>query len=330
MRLALLDDYQRVALSMADWTRLAPRVTVDVFHDHVGDFERLVQRLLPYDIIMVIRERTRFPRALFERLPRLKLLVTAATWNAGIDLDAATDHNVQVCGTSETASAAAELTLAMMLSLARRIPAEDRAVREGRWVTTLGNILHGKTLGLIGLGHVGGQVARFGAALGMRVLAWSHNLTREAAAERGAELVDLHDLLARADIVSIHTKLSDRTRGLLGREELSLMRPSALLINTARGPILDETALVELLQQRRIAGAALDVFDQEPLPKDHPLCRLDNVILLPHLGYVVEENYHLFYTLAVEDIEAFLEGRVIRPQNTLAHPNFGKREKVPT
>ncbi len=316
MRVALLDDYQNVALSMADWGRLAPRVTVEAIHEHIPGVDALAARLQPYDAVMMVRERTKFPRALFERLPNLKLLVTAAMWNVAIDMDAATEHGVQVCGTGDWPHATAELALGLMIALARHIPAEDRAFREGRWQTTLGTGLHGKTLGLLGLGALGGQMAGFGAMLGMTVLAWSQNLTAEAAAERGATLVLKEELLARSDVVSIHLKLSDRTRGLLGPAELALMQPSALLINTSRGPIVDEAALIAHLQARRIAGAALDVYDQEPLPGGHPLRGLDNVILLPHLGYVVEQNYRLVYGDTLADVEAFLDGHVLRPLNT--------------
>ncbi len=319
-RVALLDDYQDVALRMTDWSRLGKRAQVDAIHEHVPDLDRLAARLQPYNAVMMVRERTKFPRALFERLPNLKLLVTAAMWNVAIDLDAATEHGVQVCGTGDWSFAAAELALGMMLSLARHIPQEDRAMREGRWQTTLGVGLHGKTLGLLGLGSLGGQMARFGNMLGMDVLAWSQNLTAEAAAAGGARLVTKDELMARSDVVSIHLKLSDRTRGLVGRRELGLMKPTAYLVNTSRGPIVDEAALLEHLRERRIAGAALDVYGVEPLPVDDPLRRLDNTVLLPHLGYVVEQNYRLIYSDTLEDIEAFLDGRILRPLNTLAAP----------
>lgn len=317
MRVALLDDYQGVALGMADWGRLAPRVRVDPIREHIPDLDRLAEVLRPYDSVMMVRERTKFPRALFERLPNLRLLNTAAMWNVAIDLEAATDHRVQVCGTGDWPHAAAELALGMMIALARHIPAEHHAMRRGGWQTTLGSGLHGRTLGLLGLGSLGAQMARFGAALGMEVLAWSANLTDEAAAAQGATRVGLEELLARSDVVSIHLKLSERTRGLLGRKELALMKPAALLVNTARGPIVDEAALIERLRGGGLAGAALDVFDREPLPADHPLRGLDNVILLPHLGYVVEQNYRLIYGDTLENVEAFLEGRVLRPLNTL-------------
>jgi len=317
-RVALLDDYQDVALKMADWRRLAGRAQVDAIHEHIPDLDRLAERLRPYDAVMMVRERTKFPRALFEKLANLKLLITAAMWNVAIDLDAATEHGVQVSGTGDWSFAAAELALGMMVSLTRHIAREDRAMREGRWQTTLGVGLHGKTLGLLGLGSLGGQMARFGKVLGMEVLAWSQNLTAEAAAAAGAVLVPKDELLARADVVSIHLKLSDRTRGLVGRRELGLMKRTAYLVNTSRGPIVDEEALLEHLREKRIAGAALDVYGVEPLPADHPMRRLENTVLLPHVGYVVEQNYRLVYSDTLEDIEAFLDGRVLRPLNTLS------------
>jgi len=317
-RVALLDDYQDVALKMADWQRLAGRAQVDAIHEHIPDLDRLAERLRPHDAVMMVRERTKFPRALFEKLPNLKLLVTAAMWNVAIDLEAATEHRVQVCGTGDWSFAAAELALGMMISVSRHIAREDHAMREGRWQTTLGVGLHGKTLGLLGLGSLGGQMARFGEVLGMEVLAWSQNLTAEAATAGGAVLVPKDELLARSDVVSIHLKLSDRTRGLIGRRELGLMKRTAYLVNTSRGPIVDEAALLEYLQQKRIAGAALDVYGVEPLPADHPMRRLENTLLLPHVGYVVEQNYRLVYSDTLEDIEAFLDGRVLRPLNTLS------------
>jgi phosphoglycerate dehydrogenase-like enzyme len=316
--LALLDDYQDVALKMADWGRLTGRVQVDAIHEHIPDVEGLAKRLQDYDAVMMVRERTRFPRALFERLPKLKLLVTAAMWNVAIDLDAATAHGVQVCGTRDWSFATAELALGLMISLARHIPHEDRAMRAGKWQTRLGMGLHGKTLGLLGLGSLGGQMARFGNMLGMKVLAWSQNLTAEMAAKQQATLVTKDELMASADMVSIHLKLSDRTRGLIGQRELGLMKPSAYLINTSRGPIVDEAALFDALSAKTIAGAAIDVYGHEPLPADHPVRRLENAILLPHIGYVVEQNYRLIYQDTLEDVEAFLEGRILRPLNEIA------------
>ena len=317
MKVALLDDYQHVAMKMADWDRLKGRAEVHAFHEHIPDPDELVRRLEPYNAVMLVRERTKFPRAVIARLPNLKLIITAAHWNVAIDLDAATDHNVQVCGTQDWGFATAELALGLMIALARNFTIEDRAMRGGRWQTTLGMGLHGKTLGIVGLGLLGSQMARFGQVLGMEVLAWSQNLTEDKAKASGAKLVSKRALLERSDVVTIHLKLSDRTRGLIGRDDLATMKPTAYIVNTSRGPIIDETALFDALKEKRIAGAGLDVYEQEPLPLDHPFRTLDNVILLPHLGYVVKQNYRLVYSHVLEDIEAFIEGRVLRPLNEL-------------
>jgi len=273
-------------------------------------------RLRDFDVVMAMRERTPFPRALLTRLPRLRLLVTTGMRNAAIDLGAATERGILVCGTAGLPYPTAELAWGLILSLARHIPTEDRATREGRWQETLGRGLNGKTLGVLGLGTLGSRVARVGQAFEMTVLAWSQNLTRERAREVGATLVDRDELLARADVVSIHLVLSERTRGLIGTRELGLMKPSAYLVNTSRGPIVDEAALVHALRNGTIAGAGLDVFDEEPLPLDHPLRHLPNTVITPHLGYATEETYRLFYGQAVEDITAYLAGqpiRVLRP-----------------
>jgi phosphoglycerate dehydrogenase-like enzyme len=318
MNIALLDDYQNVAMKMADWNSLAPRATVTAFSDHLDGIDALAERLHPFDAVMLMRERTRVPRALLERLPNLKLLITAAMWNASVDIDAATERGIQVCGTDDLPTPAAEMALGLMLALARAIPQEERAIRAGRWQTTLGVGLNGKTLGVIGLGNLGRQMAGYGNVLGMKVLAWSQNLSNEAAAAAGAQRVNLDVLLAESDVVSIHSKLSERTRGLLGARELSLMRPTAYLVNTARGPIVDQTALLAALAEKRIGGAALDVFDVEPMPVDHPFLALENVVLAPHVGYVTEENYRLIYGDVLEDIVAFLDGKLVRPLNTLS------------
>ncbi|SAL15519.1 D-isomer specific 2-hydroxyacid dehydrogenase [Caballeronia choica] len=318
MNIALLDDYQNVAMKMADWNSLAPRATVTAFPDHLDGIDALAERLHPFDAVMLMRERTRVPRALLERLPNLKLLITAAMWNASVDIDAATERGIQVCGTDDLPTPAAEMALGLMLALARAIPQEERAIRAGRWQTTLGVGLNGKTLGVIGLGNLGRQMAGYGKVLGMKVLAWSQNLSNEAAAAAGAQRVNLDVLLAESDVVSIHSKLSERTRGLLGARELSLMRPTAYLVNTARGPIVDQTALLAALAEKRIGGAALDVFDVEPMPVDHPFLALENVVLAPHVGYVTEENYRLIYGDVLEDIVAFLDGKLVRPLNTLS------------
>jgi len=315
-RVAILDDYQDVARRLADWASLPKGVEVVVFRDHLAREAAVAARLLDFDVVVAMRERTPFPRTLLERLPRLRLLVTTGMRNASIDLRAAADRGVLVCGTGGLPYPTAELAWALILALARRVPREDRATREGGWQETLGTGLNGKTLGVLGLGTLGSRVARVGRAFEMNVVAWSQNLTAERAAAAGATLVDRDELLSRADVVTIHLVLSDRTRGLIGARELGLMRRTAYLVNTSRGPIVDEAALIETLQAGLIAGAGLDVYDEEPLPRDHPLRRLPNTVITPHLGYVTEETYRIFYAEAVDDVRAFLASapvRVLRP-----------------
>ncbi len=317
MRVAILDDYQGVALAMADWQSLHPAAQMQVFTDHLDGIDALAQRLHLFECIVIMRERTPFPRALLTRLPNLRLLITPGMRNQAIDLATATEQGVQVCGTDMLPYPTAELTWGLILALMRHIPEEDRALRQGRWQTTLGLGLKGKTLGVVGLGKLGAQVATVGKSFGMAVIAWSENLTEARATELGVTRVGKEDLFARSDIVTLHVVLSDRTRGLVGAAELARMKPSAYLVNTSRGPVVDEQALLAALQGRRIAGAGLDVFEPEPLPHDHPLLRCENVLLTPHLGYVTEENYRLVYGQVVEIIRAFLEGRVLRPLNTV-------------
>ena len=261
---------------------------------------------------MAMRERTPFPRALLERLPRLRLLVTTGMRNASIDVKAAKERGITVCGTSGLPYPTAELAWGLVLALFRRIPAEDRASREGRWQTTVGLGLNGKTLGVLGLGTLGSRVAKYGRAFDMEVLAWSQNLTAARAAEVGATLVSKDELLQRSDVVSVHLVLSDRTRGLIRARELGLMKRTAYLVNTSRGPIVDEAALLHALENGTIAGAGLDVFEVEPLPPDHPFLRLPSTVVTPHLGYVTEETYRIFFGHAVENIKAFLDGKPVR------------------
>ena len=315
-RIALLDDYQSVALRYADWSSLPAGTEVVAFADHLADLDALAARLAPFDGIVLMRERTPVTARLLERLPNLRLLVTTGMRNASVDLAAATARGVTVCGTAGLPYPTAELTWGLILSLMRRIPTEDRATREGRWQATVGEGLNGKTLGLLGLGTLGSRVARVGGAFEMQLLAWSQNLTAERAAEVRASLVGRDELLARADIVSVHLVLSERTRGLIGARELALMKRSAYLVNTSRGPIVDETALIAALRAGTIAGAGLDVFDEEPLPATHPFRQLPSTVITPHLGYVTDETYRIFYNHAREDVEAFLRGspvRVLRP-----------------
>jgi len=316
--IAVLDDYQGVALQMADWSVLPSDCQVQVFRDHLSDRDALVERLRAFEIVTCMRERTPFPRDLLERLPGLRLLVTTGMRNAAIDLEAATNLGILVCGTAGGPdSPPAELTWGLILALVRHIPREDADVRRGHWGTTLGMSLEGKVLGVLGLGRLGGKVATVGVAFGMPVIAWSQNMTAERAAQYGATLVTKDELFARSDIVTIHVQLSARTRCLVGARELGLMKPTAYLINTARGPIVDEVALVQALQAHTIAGAGLDVFDQEPLPPGHPFLALDNTLLVPHIGYVTEAQYQVRYKETVENVAAYLRGeplRVLNPQ----------------
>ncbi len=315
VRVAILDDYQHVALQMSDWSVLPADVEVRVFSDHLADQDALVERLKDFEVVMAMRERTPFPRSLLERLPTLRLLTTTGMRNAAIDLQAATDCGVVVCGTGGVLYPTAELTWGLILALLRHIPREDQATRTDQWQVSMGIGLHSKVLGVIGLGNLGSQVATVGKAFQMPVLAWSQNLTAERAAQVGATLVSKDELLSQSDIVTIHLVLSQRTTRLLGTRELGLMKPTSYLVNTSRGPIVDEQALVAALQKKTIAGAALDVFDEEPLPLDHPLRRLENTVLTPHLGYVTTETYKIFFDQTVENIRAFLNGAPVRVIN---------------
>jgi phosphoglycerate dehydrogenase-like enzyme len=311
-RLALLDDYQNVARSFGDWDRLNGRADVTVFTDHLVDADALAARLEPFAAIVLMRERTPISRALIERLPNLRLIATSGMWNAAVDLVACEERGIVVSGTQTGGGGTAQVTWALIFALAQQIAVVDRDIREGRWQTGVGDELAGKTLGLLGLGRVGTKVARAAPAFDMDVIAWSANMTDERAAAAGATRVERDDLFARADFVSVHLVLSPRTRGLIGPAELALMKPSALLINTSRGPIVDETALVDVLGRGGIAGAGLDVFDVEPLPLDHPLRSAPNTVLTPHIGYVSKQSYRVFYGQMLEDIEAWLAGTPVR------------------
>ena len=315
MDVAILDDYQAVAEQMADWSQLPSGINVRFFHDHIADEDKLVERLKNFQVVMGMRERTPFPRSVLEQLPELRLLVTAGMGNAAFDIPSATELGIVVSGTGGVGEGPTELTWGLILALVRHIPQEDRLTREGNWGTTVGVGLKGKTLGLLGLGHIGSLVARVGTAFDMNIIAWSQNLTPERAAECGATLVDKDTLFRDSDIVSVHVRLSDRTRGLVGARELSLMKPTAYLVNISRGPIVDEAAMIQALENKAIAGAALDTFDIEPLPPDHPLLGLSNTVLTPHLGYVTEEGYRVRYAEVVEDIRAFASGESIRVLN---------------
>jgi len=313
MRCAILDDYQHVALASADWSAIVADVEIATFHEPVADRDRLASMLAPFHIVVAMRERTRFDRALIERLPKLRLLVTTAMRNAAIDVAAANEHGIVVCGTGSHPGPAAELTWALILAAMRELPRELDAFRHGGWQTTIGRSLHGATLGILGVGKIGTQMAAVARAFGMRVVAWSRSLTDERAQALGIErAATVDDVLRAADIVTVHLPLTADTRGLVGARELALMKPGAWLVNTSRGPIVDERALVDALEARRIAGAALDVYGVEPLPAKHPLRTLPNVVATSHVGYVTRENYRAFYGGAVEDIRAWLDGRPLR------------------
>ena len=308
-KIAVLDDYQGVALKMADWSAVTARAHVDVFSDHLADADAVVERLLPYDIVCVMRERTPLRAELIERLPNLKLIASTGPRNASIDLQAAAARGIAVVHTGYFGSPTVELTWALILASARHIVAEAAAVRRGGWQHSIGDDLSGKTLGVIGLGHIGSQVAKIGLAFGMRVLAWSQNLTAEKCAAAGAALLSKEELLRQADIVSVHLVLSERTRGLIGAGELALMKRSARLVNTSRGPIVVEAALIAALKAGQIAGAAIDVFDVEPLPAEHPYRNLGNLLATPHIGYVSHGLYQRFYRDTVSNIIAWLDAR---------------------
>jgi len=313
LRCVALDDYQNVARKFGDWEKLAGRVELHSVTEYIPDRERLVSTLADAAIVIAMRERTPFDRALLERLPNLKLLLTTGMRNAAIDVKAAADRGIPVCGTESSAVATAELTWGLIFALMRHIPDEVQNFRKGGWQRTVGREVHGRRLGVIGLGKLGSRVARAGLAFGMKVSAWSQNLTTERCDEIGVERADsIEALLQSSDIVTIHLVLSDRTRGLLDARQLGLLKRDALLINTSRGPIVDERALVAALKDGRIAGAGLDVYDREPLPDDHPLRSLANVVATPHLGYVTEEAYRFFYGQSVENIIAWLDGKPVR------------------
>jgi phosphoglycerate dehydrogenase-like enzyme len=312
MRVAILDDYQHVALTMADWSKLPSDVTVTCFTDHQPDPEVLQERLKGHEVVCIMRERTPFTRAVFERLPDLKLLITTGMRNASVDMQAAKEHGVTVCGTAGSAHPTPELAWALILCLARNIPAENAAMRQGHWQLSVGLGLKGRTLGLLGLGRLGSQVAKYGEAFGMEMIAWSQNLTAEAAAEKGVKRVEKDELFKLADFLSIHLVLGDRSRGLVGARELGLMKRTAYLINTSRGPIVDEAALAEALRNGTIAGAGLDTFGTEPVPKTSPFLDLPNTVLTPHLGYVTQDTYEIFYGQTVENILAWKNGSPIR------------------
>jgi phosphoglycerate dehydrogenase-like enzyme len=312
---AVLDDFQGVAMQMADWSKLGERASITVFRDHISAPQALVERLRPFDVICVMRERTPLPRAILEQLPNLKLIASASMRNASIDMSAATELGITVCGTGSPSRGAPVFTWALILALLRNLPAELESMHKGGWQVGLGGDLHGKTLGLLGLGRLGSAVADIGKAFEMNAIAWSQNLTREKALDRGVAFVSKDELFRSADILTIHLRLSERTQGLVGAAELALMKPTAYLINTSRGPIVNEEALIAALKRRQIAGAGLDVYDEEPLPAGHPLRCMDNVIAAPHIGFVTRDTYRQFYGETVENVIAWLDQAPLRVLN---------------
>ncbi len=310
MRIAILDDYQHVALSCADWGSLGADVVT--FGSHIADTGDLVAELRPFDVVVAMRERTPFTAERIALLPNLRLLVTTGMRNASVDVAACQAAGVTVCGTRGSAGATPELTWALILAVARHVAEEDAAIRDGGWQHTVGFGLRGRTLGVVGLGNIGRAVAAVGQAFGMEVLAWSQNLSAATAAAAGATAVGKDDLFALSDVVTVHYKLSARSVGLVGAKELGLMRPTAFLVNTSRGPIVDSDALLAALHAGDIAGAGLDVYDEEPLPAGHPFRSAPRTVLTPHLGYVTDDGYRTFYTDAVADIAAFAAGQPVR------------------
>ena len=321
MRLSILDDYQGVALDMADWAPVRARgIEIAVERHPFVDEDAAVRALADSEIVAAMRERTQFPKGLVDRLPKLKLLITTGMRNAAFDMAALKDRGVTVCGTGGPIGTpggggnedTAELAWGLILGAARRIAEDHQMMRQGGWQTRIGHRIAGKTIGLLGLGRLGSAVARVGLAFGMKAIAWSQNLTAETAAAQGVERVEKDELFRRSDILSVHLVLSPRSRGLVGKREIGLMKPSAILVNTSRGPICDTDAVIEALKTGRLAYAGFDVYDKEPLPANHPLRSAPNVILTPHIGYVTDENYRSSYPQIVEDVLAFLDGKPVR------------------
>lgn len=313
LRCAILDDYQNVALKMADWSPLKGKADITVFNDHLGEPANVIKALADFDIICAMRERTLFRRETVEALPKLKLLLTSGARNAAFDMEALKGKGVVVCGTGGFGNPTAGIAIGLMLELTRRIGFENARMKAGeKWQITLGQDVEGKTMGIVGLGKLGSRVATIAKALGMTVNAWSQNLTKEQCDAAGVGYLSKEELMATSDVISIHVILSARSRGLITREDLARMKPTSYLINTARGPIVDEDALLEALRAKRIAGAGLDTFSVEPLPVDSPFRKLDNAILTPHLGYATEQGYRRYYGDMVEDILAWMDGKPVR------------------
>ncbi len=313
VRCAILDDYQNVVLKVADWSKVKGDVDIKVFNDHLGGPDKVIAALKGFAIVVAMRERTAFPRQVIDALPDLKLLITTGARNASIDIDAAKARGITVCGTGSFGHPTSAIAIGLMLELTRHIGYENARLHAGAaWQTTIGPDLEGLTLGVLGLGKLGSRTATIAKVFGMKVIAWSQNLTPEKCQEAGVGYVAKDDLFRQSDFITIHVVLSARSRGLIGAKELGLMKPSAFLINTSRGPIVDEAALLSALRDNKIAGAGLDVFDVEPLPLTHPLRKMDNVVITPHLGYVSEQNYRAYFAGVVEDIRGFLDGKPVR------------------
>jgi phosphoglycerate dehydrogenase-like enzyme len=309
IKIAVLDDYQNIALKMADWSSIPGNPEIEVFNDHISELERLVQRLFPFNVVCIMRERTPMTAALLDRLPNLQLIASTGHRNAAIDLEAAKKRGVEVRHTGYRATPTIEFTWALLLALARNVVIENSSLRNGGWQTTVGADLCDKTLGVLGLGNIGSRVAEIGKSFGMKAIAWSQNLTQEKAEGSGARLVSKDELFREADFLTIHLVLSERSRGIVGKRELALMKSTSFLINTARGPIVDEAALIETLRNQKIAGAAIDVFDHEPLPADHPFRHLPNVLATPHVGYGTQSLYEIFYRDTVANIKEWVLGK---------------------
>ena len=313
VRCAILDDYQNVVLKVADWSKVKADVDIKVFNEHLGGPDKVIAALRGFAIVVAMRERTGFPREVIEALPDLKLLITTGMRNASIDTEAAKARGVTVCGTPNFGNPTSGIAIGLMLELTRHIGYENARLHAGgKWQTTIGPDLEGMTLGVLGLGRLGSHTANIAKAFGMKVIAWSQNLTAEKCQAAGVGYVSKDDLFRQSDFITIHIVLSQRSRGLVGATELGLMKPTAFIINTSRGPIIDEAALVAALRDKKIGGAGLDVFDVEPLPLDHPLRKMDNVVITPHLGYVSEQNYRAYFAGVVEDIRGFLDGKPVR------------------
>lgn len=312
IRIAVIDDWQSVAEQAVDWSALHSLGSVTFLHDYPAAPAQMAERLQSYDVICLMRERSRFDKDLLTRLPRLKLLLTSGMRNAAVDMEAAAQSGILVCGTESGKHAAAELTWALIMAVTRNLADEAGSLKTGGWQVSLGGGLYGKTLGILGLGKIGQRVAGYAQAFGMRVIGWSQNLTAEGAQQHGVSYVAKEELFRQSDVLSIHLVLSDRSRGIVDASSIAVMKPTAYLVNTSRGPLVNEAALIKALREHHIAGAALDVYDQEPLPRDHPFRRMDNVLATPHIGYVTQEDYRIFFTQMIEDILAWHEGRPIR------------------